>query len=245
MENQLHHLEEFREILKDYQVGDEGKQILAKTNLALLVAPSASGRNTIVAELLKTGKYHFIVSDTTRKPRKNNGVIEKNGVEYWFRQEDEVLHDLAEGKYLEAAVIHDQQVSGISLREISQALNEGKVALTDIETVGMNTIIAAKPDAHAIFVIPPSFTEWMKRMEGRGHMAVAEKRRRLMSAEREIKDALTYDYYTFVLNDSVAHAAEQIETIVFGKPDITLQARLHELATELLASTQHWLSSND
>lgn len=244
MENHLQHLDEFRELLKHYQVSEAGKKVLKETELILLVAPTAIGRNTIVNELLKTNKYHFIVSDTTRQPRSNNGVLEQDGKEYWFRSEEAVLDDVKAGNYLEAAVIHNQQVSGISMREIAQAHKERKVALTDVEVRGMATIIAAKPDTHAIFVIPPSFKEWMRRIEGRGVMTVAEKRRRLMSAADEFKIALKHDYYQFVLNDSVAEAALEIEALVRGEQDPAKQARHRDSAEQLLLATEEWLRGN-
>ncbi len=66
MDNKLRHLVEFKTALADYQISELSKQILAQTQLLLMVAPTASGRNTVIKELLKTGDYHFIVSDTTR-----------------------------------------------------------------------------------------------------------------------------------------------------------------------------------
>lgn len=244
MENHLHHLDEFRKLLSDYHVGEAGKKVLRETNLVLLVAPTAIGRNTIVNELLKTGMYHFIVSDTTRRPRSNNGVLEQNGREYWFRSEEDVLADVKAGKYLEAAVIHDQQVSGISMREITLAHKEGKVALNDVEVVGMATIIAAKPDTHALFVVPPSFTEWMRRIDGRGIMSTAEKRRRLISAANEFKLALEHDYYRFVLNDSLEDATKQIQALTNGEQDDAQQAKLRASVAELLSATEDWLKQN-
>src|SRR5699024_8737685 len=133
---------------------DEAKALLARTRLVLLVGPSSSGRNTVINELLKTGKYHAIVSDTTRLPRVNNGIPEENGREYWFRAEADVLHDLQNGSFLEAAIIHKQQVSGISMRELAAAADEGKVAINEIEVVGADNIHAAKPDALFVFMLP-------------------------------------------------------------------------------------------
>src|SRR5688572_22018689 len=100
MANKLEHLKEFQEILADYHISSSGKKILANTKLALLVGPSSAGRNTIIDALVKTGEYHSIVSDTTRKPRSNNGVTETDGVEYWFRTEEDMLGDLRAGKFL-------------------------------------------------------------------------------------------------------------------------------------------------
>ena len=152
--NKLKQIDEFRKVLGNYQLSDDAKQILSATRLVLLVGPTSSGRNTIIAELVRTGGFHYIVSDTTREPRTKDGIlIEQNGREYWFRKEAELLADLQRGDFLEAAVIHEQQVSGISIREIKAAYQADQVAITDIESVGATTIHDLKPDATFIFVL--------------------------------------------------------------------------------------------
>lgn len=244
MDNKLEHLEEFRQVLAHYHVSDASKQILDQTKLALLVAPTASGRNTVIKELLKTGDYHFIVSDTTRHPRVNDGVAEQDGVEYWFRSEEEILADLRAGKFLEAAIIHNQQVSGISIRELEQAKSEGKIATTDIEIVGIHNIMQAKPDTIAIFMLPPSFDDWMARIDSRGDMKLEEKRRRLQSAEAEFKAALEHDYFVFVINDTIAHAVGQIQALTHKQTDRAEQTHHRELVKTLLTDTEEWLKSN-
>lgn len=244
MENKLVHLEVFRELLAHYRMSAESKQILAETKLALLVAPTAAGRNTLIRELLKTGEYHFIVSDTTRHPRSNDGIPEQNGREYWFRTEEDVLADLRTGKFLEAAIIHNQQVSGISIRELKLARDEGKIATTDIEINGVHHIMQAKPDALAIFVLPPSFETWMKRMVSRGDMDGQEKRRRLESAVVEFQAALRHDYFRFVVNDAVKHAVQQVHDLVSGETKLPEQSAARKLAEQLLQDTEAWLNTN-
>ncbi len=219
MENGLKFLAEFEEVLKQYQVSDESKQILAQTNLVLMVAPSAAGRNTIIQKLHASGEYYFVVSDTTRQPRVNNGLLEQTGREYWFRSEEEILSDLRAGKFLEAAIIHGQQVSGISIRELKRARDEAKIAITDVEIVGVHNIVRAKPDVKAIFVLPPSFSEWLNRMDGRGQMPAQEKYRRMESALEEFTAALEYPYYRYVINDTLNHATQQIHAIAHGSLD--------------------------
>ena len=116
MENHLKHLDEFTDILANYQVSPRAIKSLKSVKLVLLIAPSAGGRNTLINRLMTTGRYNFIVSDTTRAPRVNNGLPEQSGREYWFRSEEEILSDLKNGEFLEAEIIHSQQVSGISIR---------------------------------------------------------------------------------------------------------------------------------
>ena len=129
--NELRQLTEFQDLLANYQLSKGALQTLSQTQLVLLVAPTSSGRNHLIRELMKTDDYYYIVSDTTRRPRTNDGIMEQSGVEYWFRDEADVLSDIRDGKYLEAAVIHQQQVSGISIRELQKATDLGKIAITD------------------------------------------------------------------------------------------------------------------
>ncbi len=239
MINRLVHLQEFKDALAHHFVADDNKDTLDKTILALMVAPTSVGRNTIIRELLKSGKYHYIVSDTTRHPRVNDGVPERNGVEYWFRPQEEVLADLTSGKYLEAAIIHNQQVSGISVHELEQAMREGRIATTDIEIAGVEKIMPAKPDTIAFFVLPPNFEEWQRRIKHRGHMDENEYCRRLESAGKEFQHALENPYYYFVINDSIYEVVEQINhRAVDGKIDKTLQQQARKLAQELYEQTQ-------
>ena len=242
--NRLENLDEFKKILADYHVSDASKKTLRSTKLVLLVAPSSIGRNTLIRELQKTGEYHFIVSDTTRKPRVNDGILEKNGREYWFRSEEEMLNELKAGLFLEAAIIHNQQVSGISIRELEQARVEGKTAITDIEVVGVHNIMGAKPDAIALFVLPPSFEEWQRRIRDRGEMSPHEYRRRMESAAKELKAAVSEPYYKFVINDNLAEAVEHIHQIVQnGVIDANEQSTARLLAEQLYDKTKAIISN--
>lgn len=242
--NKLLHLREFEDILDDYKISENSIRTLKQTNLVLLVAPTSAGRNTIIRELLKTGDYSYIISDTTRKPRVNDEILERSGVEYWFRDEKEMLEDLREGKYLEAAIIHRQQVSGISIRELDKANQLQKIAITDIEIVGVHTIIDVKPDTNVIFVLPPGFEEWQRRILHRGHMTDEELRRRLESASQELLDALEHDYYTFIVNDTVEHAVQQIHHLArLGSIDDEEQAHARNLAEQLYIETHAYLQS--
>jgi guanylate kinase len=243
MENNLVRLAEFRQALKHYRVSEPSKQILARTKLVLLVAPSAGGRNTIIKKLTKMGDYYFVVSDTTRRPRVNNGVLEENGKEYWFRSEDEMLQDIKSGKFLEAEVIHGQQVSGISIRELKKASDNNKIAITDVDIGGISNIIDAKPDTIAIAVLPPSFEEWQRRLSLRGPIETREYNRRMQTAIRIFKEATSHSRFTFVINDKVELAAAQIDQIVKqGTGGASKQEEARVLAHELRKAAEAAMS---
>ena len=241
--NQLHKLAEFRRVLSRYHPSPATLDTLQQINLALLIGPTSCGRNTIIKHLVKNGHYHSIVSDTTRRPRSNDGVMEQDGVEYWFRSEEDILADLKKGRFLEAAIIHQQQVSGISMRELEQAATEGRVAINEIEVVGGDNVHSMKPNAKFVFILPPGFDECMARITLRGAVPEDELRRRLHSAVHEITTGLERDYYVFVVNDTFSHAAERVDNIVrFNKtPDEEYQAFARQTAEQLVVDIKSHL----
>ena len=240
----LLHRAQFEAALQDYHPSDEARSVLAESTLVLLVGPSSSGRNTVITELLKTERYHFIVSDTTRPQRINNGVREKNGVEYWFRSEKEMLDEIKRGEYLEAELLFGQQVSGISIRELRKARDEQRIAINDVDIGGIGSIMATKPDTIALLLLPPSFDVWMHRLENRGRMQTEEIRRRFETACRIFANGAENNHLTIVINDSLESAVAQVRAIAEeGKVDSAAQERGRALAEQLLIQTQNYLKS--
>lgn len=223
-------LSEFSQILAGYQLSDYAKSLIQELNLVLITSPTSVGGSTIIDQLIRLGNYHFLVSDTTRLPRINNGLLEKNGVDYWFKSPEEVLAGLRKGNYIEAAVIHNQQVSGISTDEIKRAINEHKIAITNIDYQGAERFAILKPDTIFLFILPPSFDEWMKRLKLRGDMTATEVKRRLQSAIKELDSAIHSNIYNFVINDELKSSVDAINQIVIRK---FANVRDHSVGMEL------------
>lgn len=243
--NQLVHAAEFREALDSYRLSASARSVLASVRLLLFVAPTATGRDTIVRELQKTGHYHALITDTTRQPRTNNGVTEQNGREYWFRSEEEILEDIHKGNLIGAAIIHNQQVSGISIRELEAAEKDGRIATTDIEIVGATDLHRLKPDAMTIFMVPLSFDIWMERLHARGDMSPAELERRMTSAERELSTALRTDYFRFILNDTIEGTTAEIDRLVMtGEYDPFKERMVRDIAKKLYDDVEKFLGSH-
>lgn len=239
---ELKNIEQFREILKTYHTSERAHKIIEDLRLVLLIAPTAGGRNTIIQRLLSTGRYHYIVSDTTRPPRKNDGVMEMNGREYWFRTEEEVLADLQTGEFLEAEILHNQQISGISIRELEKAKNEGKIAVTDVDIEGIHNVLKAKPETEVVMILPPSFEVWQRRLSLRGQMRPDELKRRLQTAQKIFEDGLKQNYYNFIISEDIEQSSALIDAIVEGKPN-PHQGRGHNLIEHLKAALDEKLAS--
>jgi guanylate kinase len=238
----LKHLGDFQRVLKTYKPSLELLDLLHDNKFVLLSAPTAAGRNTIINNLIMTGKYYYVISDTTRLPRINNGIPERSGEEYWFKSEEEFLQGLKNGAYVEAAIIHNQQVSGVSLAELRRASQTGTIAITDIDIQGCDTIKSYSDATIPVFILPPAFPEWMSRLDGRGAMDPEEKRRRLISAAQEIELAMQRSYFKFIVNWDLRVTVEQLhEHIISGQFSELEQANAHTHAEQLLADLSAYL----
>lgn len=248
MNDHLSHLAEFQAILENpehpYRPSAESQAVIRETDIALIVGPSNSGRNTTIKRMLASSdNYYFMVSDTTRKPQFRDGEMEADGGTYWFRSEEDVLADLEAGAYVEAAIIHGIQVSGSSVREVARAHERGKVAISDFEMMGVDSYLAIKPDTMVLFFLTKSLEEQLRRMDSRGGLTPETKMKRLRTAVKEYQHALNNPAYWFVVNDALdettAYAEELIQT---RQPDPEKQATGRLLAEQLLADTKNYIA---
>lgn len=240
----LKYLEDFESVLKYYNPSQETLEDLRSMPLVLLVGPTAAGRNTLIDLLVESGEYHQIVSDTTRKPRVNNGILEQNGVEYWFKTEDVMLEGLRGGEYLEAAIIHKQQVSGINISQLREAAKAQKIAVNEVEIDGAAHIHQFKPETLIIFLLPPTFDVWMERIRNRGDVDDDELLRRLVSATSEVSTALKENYYQFVINHEIHEAAKAVNELAHGRIIDEYKQRLgRDHAEQLLIDVQLFLAN--
>lgn len=240
-EPELKHFKEFEETLADYKISEAGKSALHNVQLVLLMAATSTGRSLITRRLVQSGRYYYIVSDTTRPPQLRDGQLEQDGVQYYFRSEEELLADLKQGKFLEAELIHEQQVSGISIRELEKAKQSGKVAFTEVDIAGVRNIKQVKPDSIAVFLLPPSFEEWQRRMASRGGLAPGETKRRLATALHFLQEAPKAQYFQFVIAEDVEQTAKIIDDIVAGRPN-PHQERGKKLIDSLLTQLEQKIS---
>jgi guanylate kinase len=210
----LHNKDAFQKILANYQVSEHAKGLLKNINMVGMGGLAGGGRNTVINYLVNNANYHFIVSDTTRPPKLRNGAMEVDGVSYHFRREEDMLHEIQAGEFLEAEIIHNQQVSGVSIRELVNAHETGKIPIHDFEFGGLENIHTAKPDAHIIGLLPPSYDEWIRRFKEREEISEQELLNRLRTAKEVLTRMLEKPYFKLVINDSIEQCATDVRKIV-------------------------------
>jgi guanylate kinase len=210
----LQNKQAFQEALKNYEVSPHGKEVLNKTPFVALSGIAGGGRNTVIRVLVETGKYIFAVSDTTRPPKVRDGRLEVDGVDYYFRDEAAMLQDIQSGEFIEAEIIHNQQVSGTSIREIERTIATGKIPIHDFEYGGIKNVVKAKPDAVIIGLVPPNYDEWIRRLYNREPLHDQEFLNRLVTAEKVLENMLAHPYFKLLVNDSTEECTEQLRRIV-------------------------------
>jgi guanylate kinase len=222
--------------LSDYRPDPSTKQLIQETPILLLVGPTGAGKDSLKDKLLETGKYHHIVSHTTRKPRINHGILEQDGREYHFIDKATAEKMLDEHGFIEAKV-YSGNLYGTSVAEIQAAHDEGKVAMTDLEVQGVAEYKQLDPSVMAVFLLPPDFKTWQERLQRRyGDVVDAEDSRlRLQTALDELQQLLTTDYYAAVINDDLETTYRQIKTIVESQDHTTPDEAQARVVAEQLA----------
>lgn len=211
---ELHDIAAFRKALANYHASEHARRILEDMKLVAMSGLAGGGRNTIIDRLVQQHEYFFIVSDTTRPPKVRNGRLEQEGVNYYFRNEADMLKDIQNGEFLEAEIIHNQQVSGTSIRELERAKNSGKIAIHDFEYGGANNVAHAKPDAYIIGLLPPSYDEWIRRFRDREVITEQELANRMQTAEKVLENMLEKPYFKLIINDDIEACVADIQAVV-------------------------------
>lgn len=221
-------------------MSDSTVDLVKATKLLLIAGIVGGGKNTVINELLKNSGYHLIISHTTRSPRNNHGVMERDGVDYHFITLDDAEVLVKEKAFVEAKYVHGN-VYGTSAAELQLVHDTAKIAVTDIDIQGVVEYLDIKPDTHAIFLIPPSIETWLSRLERR-YGALDEHQDEIQKRFRTAYDEITHIMqdrrFILVVNDDLPTTVERISKIVAGERDQTSDYA-YTVAEHLLEYLRH------
>ena len=177
-------------------------------NLFIVCAPSGAGKTSLVNELLQADpQIRLSVSYTTRKPRPG----EVDGREYHFITEQEFAQMIAQGEFLENALVHGNHYA-TSARWISEQRAAGRDIVLEIDWQGAAQVRQLIPETIGIFVLPPSFETLLSRLNKRAQDAPDVIARRLAAAREEISHVGEFKYV--IINDNFSQAAQDLISIV-------------------------------
>ncbi len=237
---------ELKDKIDSYKISDSAIELVRSTKIVLLVGVSGAGKDTIKHSLLETGDYHHIVSHVTRPPRNNNGVMEQDGVDYHFIDQATANVMIDSQEYIEAKM-YSGNVYGTSIAEIQKAYDDGHIALTDLDVQGVAEYKEISPSVIAIFILPPNYDEWQRRLHvryGQAGADPADMERRMHAAIAELEEALAKPYYHFVVNENLDEAIKAVNNIAHHDDEFTtIDTSFRVWAEKLLADLRTGLAS--
>jgi guanylate kinase len=189
--------------------------IMTKGELLILTAPSGTGKTTLIkglltGELARHGGIEFAVSHTTRPPREG----EVDGKDYHFIDDARFQEMIDSDSFLEWAVVHNRRY-GTSLAEVFPRLEAGIDVLLDVDVQGAAEVIRLHPEAHSIFILPPSYKDLHQRLNGRGLDSPDEIARRLAVSTWEIKQFRKFGYV--MINDDLERTRAKLAAVILEK----------------------------
>lgn len=184
-----------------------------RSNRLLLIVsgPSGAGKTTITRAIERSipGSV-FSISATTR----DRTPADVDGKDYHFLSEDEFRARASAGEFLETA-LYNGKWYGTLRGPVERELAAGRLVILDIDIQGAEQVKRARPDALAIFILPPGEQALLERLRARKRESEAQIHQRFEIAQREIEHARSCGVYdAFVVNDDLERAIAEAVALV-------------------------------
>ena len=178
----------------------------------VMCGPSGVGKGTLIQKLMDDfpGRFGFSVSHTTRAPRPG----EEDGVHYNFVKKADMEKEIAAGKFLEHAHVHEN-IYGTSLAAVEKVAAAGRVCVLDIDVQGAEIVKRSTLDAVYVFISPPSMGELEKRLRGRGTEKESSIQTRMGNAKKEMaKTSVRGFFHKVIVNDNLERAYVELKAVI-------------------------------
>lgn len=177
-------------------------------NLFVVSGPSGAGKGTLLSQVIERIPDAWVsVSATTRSPRP--GEIE--GVHYFFLDTDHFKSLVEQDGFLEWAQVHDNYY-GTLKQSVIDHMNAGDQVILEIDVQGALQVRKALPEAHLVFIGPPSLEELERRLRQRGTETEDVISSRMKTAEVELAQKMEYDVQ--VVNDDLERAVDELVEVI-------------------------------
>ena len=149
-----------------------------------------------------------IFTSLSLQPRALRETGERDGVDYHFVSQDRFITDIKQGAFLEWAQVHNNYY-GTALSPITQALEQGKLVIFDVDVQGHQSIKEHYGNlARSVFITTRSKEVLRKRLESRQTDSAQNIELRLLHAYNEMQQLSHFDY--LIVNDDIQSAKRAI-----------------------------------
>lgn len=177
-------------------------------NLFVISGPSGAGKGTLLSKVLERIPDAWVsVSATTRNPRP--GEVE--GKHYYFLDPERFKSLVDQEGFLEWAQVHDNYY-GTLKQSVLDHMRSGDQVILEIDVQGAFQVRKALPEAHLVFIEPPSLEELERRLRQRGTETNEVISSRMKTAEVELAQKMEYDIQ--VVNDDLERAVNELVDII-------------------------------
>lgn len=219
--------EEFQQILpglvKNYKPAPDVVELMGRLNILMVVGPSGVGKTTLINKLGLT----FVISDNSRPPRP--GEVE--GVDFYFHSDyDKLAKDIRQGRFVQVAVDSGGDLKATKASSYPESGDMVMAVMSDVVPLFRKLGFAKTT---TVFITPPSYQEWMRRMENH-QLEGVELQKRLTEAERSIGFAITDPETHLILSDDIDRAVSQLKGVLSGQYDSHREELARKSAQDIL-----------
>ena len=177
----------------------------------IISAPSGAGKTSLCKEVIDIfPNLRHSVSYTTRQARQG----EVNGRDYFFVSNDEFTRMVDAGEFAEWAEVHGNRY-GTAIGTLEDYRRNGVDVILDIDCQGARQFKDKFKGGVFIFILPPSYQELRRRLNGRSSDSLETIELRIENAAAEIRESRWYDY--IIVNDDFSRAVDELRSILVSE----------------------------
>lgn len=203
-----------------YQPDPQSLDSIRDVPLLFAVGISGAGKDTVLTRLRNdySDQYQFMVSYTTRKPRENRGIMERDGVDYYFIDASTADKMLSEKAFVEVNYYADN-IYGTGIAEIARANEAHKTVIKDVDVHGVGNYVRLGMNVKPVFLLPPTYDVWWQRLTARygDNPDPEDIKKRMRTALDELDYALENDFFYLLLNGDLEKTVDVMNRIAAGE----------------------------